>query len=93
MSRGKDAKDVDWSEVASTFEDVEDEPVNNKMNETIIIYHVKCITNNSTKLKVAEKPEPIKISVDEVTKKARKTSKNKIKSGNGSVDKNSKFFE
>lgn len=65
ISRGKNAKDVDWSEVAATFEDAE---------------------------QVAEKPEPIKIPVEELLQKVRKTSKTKIKAGLSTVDKNSKYI-
>lgn len=41
--------------------------------------------------KVAEKPQPVKIAVDEVLKKVHKTSKNKIKVGLANIDKNSKI--
>lgn len=66
ISRGKEAKDVNWTAVASTFDDLEDEE---------------------------EKPQPIKISVDEILQKVRKPSKkNRIKSGLLAKEQNCKFF-
>lgn len=64
ISRGKDAKDVDWSKVAATFDDDDD-------------------------IESLEKPEPIKISVEELLTKVRKPSK-KIKAGLSNVEKNSR---
>ncbi|EDW31122.1 GL20757 [Drosophila persimilis] len=63
ISRGKEAKDVNWTAIAATFEDIE------------------------------EKPEPIKISVDEVLKKVRKpqgAKKQRIKSGANAIEQNTR---
>lgn len=64
VSRGKNAKDVDWSVVAASFDDLEP---------------------------VAEKPEPIKISLEDILHKVRKPSK-KIKPGLATIDKNSNYY-
>ncbi|XP_059216028.1 probable chitinase 10 [Stomoxys calcitrans] len=64
ISRGKDAKDVNWSEVAATFDDLDE---------------------------LIEKPEPIKISVEEILAKVRKPSKkHRIKGGALAAEKNSR---
>lgn len=85
VSRGKDAKDVDWSKVASTFDDLPvrifescDKVLNSRFNTIIYI--------------LQEKPEPIKIDVNELLDKLQKPSKkvNKVKNGLATVDYKSK---
>lgn len=87
ISRGKNAKDVNWSEVAATFDDVE--PVSLMSHVMIVNEKIKINWN----FQVAEKPSPIKISVDEILQKVRKPSKNKIKAGLATVDKNSQYLK
>lgn len=82
ISRGKEAKDVDWSEVASTFEDQEE-----------VIFVFIAIFGSFTELlcRFQEElpPQAIKIDVSEVLQKVRK-SKVKVKSGLANVEKNCK---
>lgn len=82
ISRGKEAKDVNWTAVAATFEDIEE--------VCLPAMTVQTVSNPSRCF--LQKPDPIKISVDEILNKVRKPQvqkKQRIKSGANAVASNS----